>query len=377
MEKKLFFYSNHREDDLSIGITKKVHAQIKAFERQGFSVIYSAYYKKGIGIFENGKILDYKKTPFFNSTIGHWLRRCNALNFSRNFIKKNQIDTAYLRFHFWDYYSVELLKVLKKRGTNIIVEAHSFPYKVERSSILVLVYFLDDIFAKKVSKYIDVVAAITDVDDNIWNCNTIKIENGVSADTLRVRKVTNSSNECIKLLCVANEQVAHGLSRLICGMNDYYRNEHDRDIILYLVGEYLDSTKQLVKKYGLEKYVKFVGKKSGEELYCYYDMVDLGVGPLATYLINYHKGECLKTKEYYAVGLPYIASAAENAEINQLEGVLVVEENDNAIDIKRVIDFVDSIDKPQELAERLHTYACANYGWDRQISRIIESLEKK
>lgn len=375
MEKVLFFYSNHREDDWSIGITKKVHSQIKEFEKKGYTVFYSAYYNNGIGIFEKGKLLDYKKTAFFNSTIGHWLRRRDNLNLSRRFIEKNRIDAAYLRFHFWDYYSLKILMSLKKRNVYTIVEAHSYPYKDKITITLIPTFFLDDIYSTRVSKYIDVVAAITDVDDDVWNCNTIKIENGVDTDAMHVRRVVTCSNECVNLLCVANEQVTHGLSRLICGMSEYYHNEHDREIVLWLVGEYLDSTKQLVKNYELEKYVKFVGKKSGEDLYHYYNLADLGVGPLATYLINYHKGECLKTKEYYAVGLPYLTSADENAEINQLEGVLVVEENDNAIDIKRVINFVKSIDNPQELADRLHTYACENYGWDKQMDKIISNME--
>lgn len=46
MSKKLFFYSNHREDDESIGITKKVHSQITELKIAGTRCIIQLITKR-------------------------------------------------------------------------------------------------------------------------------------------------------------------------------------------------------------------------------------------------------------------------------------------------------------------------------------------
>lgn len=105
MQKKLFFYSNHREDDMSIGISKKVHAELEEFQRRGYITFYSAYCKKGISIFNNeGKELYHHKCKVYDGGLGHWIRRMDNIECAKKFLIKNPVDLVYMRFHFWDVY---------------------------------------------------------------------------------------------------------------------------------------------------------------------------------------------------------------------------------------------------------------------------------
>lgn len=377
MSKKLFFYSNHREDDESIGITKKVHSQITELKNRGYKVYYSAYYKKGIAIFgDNNELIAYKKCIFFYGKLGHLCRRRDNLKFCLQYLKKNKFEVLYMRFHFWDRYSVNLIKVAHDIGTKTIVEAHCYPYNTEKSISMKGMYFIDKVYSSKVNKYVDLVAAITDESVNVWGCKTVKIENGINEKDSHVRRVIVDETS-INLVCVANEQRTHGVKRIIEGIKNYYETTGSREIRLWLIGEYMDATKALISKYALQDHIILCGKKKGKELYEYYNKAMLGVGPLAAYLGNYHQGMCLKTKEYFSVGLPFITAASSDAAVKGLPEVLVVEEDDSAININQVINFIENLKIDQKLADEMHVYAVKNYSWKKEFDKIEDVLNKE
>lgn len=374
MNKKIFFYSNHREDDLSIGITKKVHSQIKTFKKLGYKVFYSAYINKGIGIFNNeNKLIYYKKCIRYDGSLGHIVRRIDNLLISAKFIRHHHFDIGYYRFHFWDLYYLKLVKAIKKYGGKVCIEAHCYPYETDSSLSMQIIYFIDRIYNKYAFKYVDLVAGITESDEKIWGCNTVKIENGINFEDCHVRTVLVNNESTINLVCVANEQKTHGVERIIRGLFEYYKDGTE-SIKLWLVGEYLQSTQNLINELKLQKYIFLVGKKHGDELYYFYNHAHLGVGPLALYLGNYHRGECLKTKEYMSVGLPFITSASNDAPIASHRSVLVFEEDDKPIDINKIVNFVRQNPETQEQANELHKYAVNNYNWESQIKKILLGL---
>lgn len=370
MAKKIFFYSNHREDDLSIGITKKVHAQIYELRKRGFEVFFSAYYNKGVGIFNNqNELIEHYKIKSFNNYFGHWYRRILNLKKTENYIRKNSFSILYMRFHFWDMYSLRLLDTAKKKEIKVIVEAHTYPYYVKKSKFSYkIIYFIDKLYAKKASDYIDLVAAITESDDCVWNCKTVKIENGVNIEDVKVRNVDKIDKNVFQIVCVANEVPLHGIPRIIYGLSKY---SGSRNVVLALVGEYKKSTIELIKKLKLENKVIIKGKLFGEELYEVYEESSLGIGILAGYLADCHEGNVLKTKEYMACGIPFVTSASTTAQINNFKYAYVVPEDDSAINIDNLINFVDNLNFDAKDAEYMHNYAKNNYCWATQFDKIL------
>lgn len=59
--KKIFLYMNFFKDDESIGITKKIRAQIKTLRRMGLKVIYTSYVEDGAVIVDNEENIIYQK----------------------------------------------------------------------------------------------------------------------------------------------------------------------------------------------------------------------------------------------------------------------------------------------------------------------------
>lgn len=378
MRSKLFFYSNHREDDMSIGISKKVHAQIQAFQSKNMEVFYSAYYKNGVGIFDNsGRLVEYKRIYIKKTALKKLIRRIKLLNFCRKYLKHNKMEfqCLYMRFHFWDIFSQQFVKEAKKNKMKVIVEAHSYPYYVNKTNFYMkIVYFLDRKYSSNISRFIDLVAAISESVECIWNCKTIRIENGISLIDNVQRQGYSHCDDSITLMSVANEQSAHGIDRLIRGVKNYYESNNTQKITVWLVGEYLKETKALVSQLDLDEKILFIGKKFGNDLYRYYSMADIGIGPLAGYRAGIHSGTCLKTKEYFAVGLPFITCASINAEINKFPYIYVVPENDEPIDIEKILKFKESLENYEEVAYDMHQYAMKHYMWEKEVEKILECL---
>lgn len=378
----LFYYSNHREEDESIGITNKVRAQIREFRAKGYNVYFSAYTNDGIGIYDsNNKLVLKEKFWVKKGKLNHYFRRIQLLKMAGKYIQskgKNFFDITYMRFHFWDVFSLNFIKIVKSTNPDgkLIVEAHSFPYKNKsnnKSFSSVMVEFMDNIYQRGVNKYIDLVAGVTEIDTSIWGCKTIKIENGIN-NNFRPRKYHKPTDTC-KILFVGNELKSHGLQRIIRGIYNYYREGDVKNKIeLYLVGEMSKGTCDLVRELNLEDKVFLLGKKSGEGLQQVYDMCDCGVGLLEGYLMGYHAGICMKTKEYMVVGLPFITSAKEDAEVVNHPYVFCVPENALPISVQSFIDFIYNLDMSQEVVNEIHNYAVEKYSWKEQIEKILEAV---
>lgn len=370
---KVFFYSNHREDDPSIGITKKVRSQISELRRRGYDVYFSAYYQHGIGIFDNtDRLIEYHQIKMFHGMIGHWNRRVCNLRYSGNFLKKYNFSLIYMRFHFWDRHALRFLRLAKKNDCKIIVEAHSYPYHSTRASkSMKLVYFLDRIYAHKVKRQIDLVAAITELDTKIWGCKTVRIENSVNTLNIQIRDLKGIDCDTFQIINVANETSGHGLYRIIKGIASY---KGKKPIILNLIGEYREDTKRLIHSLNVEDRIILRGKLYGKDLYDYYNKASIGVGILAGYLFGCHSGIALKTKEYMACGLPFITSASANAEIRSFPYAYVISEDDSDVDIQRLIDFYVKLNFSQNDAEKMHNYAISKYQWSMQFDRIFQEL---
>ena len=106
----------------------------------------------------------------------------------------------------------------------------------------------------------------------------------------------------------------------------------------------------MVKKYNLEAHVVFYGAKYGEELDKIYDIADAGLAAFGSYKESVDKLCTIKVREYIAKGLPVVLGCEDNLFLGEAKRFGLVLPNDSsAIDISKVLNFLDSIysDKPR------------------------------
>lgn len=372
-KKVLFFYSNHREDDPTIGITEKVKGQIAALRRLGFVVYYSAYTKNGIGIFDNNnQMIKFAELNYINSKIGHIIRRWVLLETCCDFINSSDItfDYGYLRFHFFDSYYLRLLKSIKSKGGINIVEAHAYPYRLNWISKKFPIYLIDMLYTPIVRRYVDLVAAISTC-DNIWGIRTINIDNAIEIEKYKLQKKRESTK--IRIITVSNEQSGHAYYKVIKGLAEYYANGGTEDIVLNLVGTYMKSTKELISRLHLSKRVTYWGRLSGEQLDKVFDESDLGLGAFS-YRKESESGSCIKTKEYFARGIPFINGWQEPAFDENYPYVLKCNTKEEMIDFFKVVEFYKRVSKKEDVASEMRAFANAHYNWDSQFKLVFEVI---
>ena len=154
----IFMFVNYTPSDRSIGITKKISAEIDAFRELGHEVLYSAYLDDGIGVFDNKDNLVFKKKyPLKNKIISRLRFFCltTALN---KFMHNTDIpfDVCYGRLSATSNNYMRLLKIMKSRGMRVVLESHGYFPGIEFKS-LTGKYIVHSIKKKEqeLPKYID------------------------------------------------------------------------------------------------------------------------------------------------------------------------------------------------------------------------------
>lgn len=375
--KKIFLYVNFIKDDNTIGITKKIKAQIKTMRKMGLEVYYTSYVDDGVVIVGNDDEVVYKKTYFIKwDRFKRYDRRFLLIKTSTEFIITSGIkfDFGYLRWHTFDRPYLKMLKALKENGAINIVEAHAWTPDQKYTDIIGRYEnYMDQKYSKHAHEYVSLVAAMSDY-DNIWGIKTVKVDNAVDLDSIMPR-VWIKNEEELRIISVSNEYNYHGYDRLIKGLKNYYDNGGDRQIVVHLVGVFMPSTKRLVEKLQLEKHVLFHGKMFGPALDNLYANSDLGIGALAHHRIGMYSGSSLKTKEYFAKGLPFIYGWKEPAFDESYPYAMKINLDETPLDIPSVLSFYDGIKNDENMMDSLRDFAKKNYSWDQELTKVFQALE--
>ncbi len=210
---------------------------------------------------------------------------------------------------------------------------------------------------------------MTDV-ECIWNKETVQFENGIDVKNIRKHLRVREKN-IIRIIAVSYEWAVHGYDRLLNGLLDYYKNKNNKyEIYVLFVGTVMNSTRELIKKNGLEKYVSLPGVKSGPELDDLYDISDIGMGCMALHRRARDAVSDLKTREYVAKGIPYIYSGNQLGEDSNFKYSLKMEEGDDGLDIEEIIKFYETFKDNSNVADEIRNWA-KQCSWEKQMEKIF------
>lgn len=372
----VFFFCNIFPNNMTIGITKKVFAQIKALENNGFFVkYYTGYFENGAAVYDrNGKIVYQRNFHFRNKLLRRVTRNKLLKKVSKEFLINcgETFSLCYARYLFADSKFIGFLKAANKTCDTVIVEAHCYPYYSKKNIELYPVYVVDYINRIKLKKYVDYIVAVARGYKTIFGIKTICIDNGIDISTITEKKKTESQD--IRLIAVAYETPLHGFDLLIRGLKEYYEGNWNKIVTLKFVGTVMGSTKKMIYKYGLQKYVQILGKQYGESLDKCFDNSDIGIGSLALYRAGIHEtGRELKTREYIARGLPYICTGYKEDE-EWYDYVFPCDKK--PIDINEVIRFYERISLIDDCSHRIRNEAFSKT-WDSIFKEVFKEISNE
>lgn len=367
----IFLWANYAIEDKALGVTKKIAAQISTFRRMGHSVYYSAYYGNGIAIFDNkDQIVAQTNLPIKSKKLYRYLRMFMLADFSRKYLENKKFDLAFVRWIGLGGDVVKLLKTMRKTCGNTVMDAHGY-FKEQKGTDAIGKYlaYTSVHNVPKVKGLIDLVLTETD-EKEMFAAKAMKYDNGVDTAGTRPHHYTGAPNE-LNMISVASERLYHGYDRIIRSIAAY--SGKDFPVKLHLVGVMSDATKQLAKDLGVEDRVLFYGKKSGVELDDIYDKCNLGAGPVGQHRIGGKQGTGLKTKEYFAKGIPYIYAGNELFVPEDYPYTMKVPSDESVIDFDAVIRFYQDTCRGNAV-EDMRAYAIAHFSWEKVYNGMFDNL---
>ncbi len=197
--------------------------------------------------------------------------------------------------------------------------------------------------------------------------------NGIDTSKFPVRKNPYFEGQILKLLFVGSGLKYQGLHRLLISMKDYYNSTFKVRIIVHVAGVSEGETY-------LEKYLKnpivresviFYGFISPHEIDRLADECHLAVNSLSLHKIGIKIASTLKSREYFARGIPYITSSSDDDFDDENPYILKVSGDENPFDIQELIDFVLKLKADYEHSQKMRQYAIEHLDWSVKMKKLI------
>ena len=373
---RVFMFANYTPKDKSIGITKKICSEINTLRSFGNEVYYTAYDNNKVVVYDNKDCIIFeKKYPFKNEKINHFIRYYCLEQTATEYLKRdNKFDIGYIRLGPPNSKLFSILKLLKNGGAKIVVESLAyFPgikYHDLQGKYIQLMHALNHDKFKNYVNYFLVEGNI----ESMYDVPCYSMNMGVEVDSIRPHVYKGNPNE-LNLISVANETTYHAYDRVIKSVYNYLCNGGKRKVRVHLVGTISEETTRLIEQLQLRDYILTYGKKSGDELDFIYDKCNIGLGPFGQHRVGGKKDTGLKTKEYFAKGLPYIFSGEEPTVPIDYPYIFRFPSDESYIDFDKVWDFYSKLSANEQVIHDMRQFAKDNYSWNTIMKKALQYIQ--
>jgi len=372
---KILFLVFHGFSEFS-GISKKIFNQVKGLRDVGHQVDLCHYDVQPNGHrcrmindeilkdFGCGKLASLKKRICYNSIY--------------NYIIKQDIKLVYMRSdHNANPFTIHFFQKLKRKGLKVIMEIPTYPYDQEYKGFSYkeqMELKIDQLFRSSLAKRLFRISTFSDY-DSIFGTQTIKISNGIDFNTIPIKKTLRKNPSPFNLIGVAEVHYWHGFDRVMAGIGEYYKQNNSRDVFFHIIGGVGEDSempvfKEIIKKYGIEKYIIFHGQLFGKALDDIFEEADFGIASLGRHRSGITNIKTLKNREYAARGIPFIYSEIDT-DFESMPYVLKAPADESPIDINRILTFYDNCTvSPVEIRD-----SAKDLSWEMQMKKITDLCE--
>lgn len=169
----------------------------------------------------------------------------------------------------------------------------------------------------------------------------------------------------------------NGLDRVLHGIKNY---KGSIQLKFYLYGKNLDNEKNLIQQLGIQSSVECHGFISHDKIDELMQDMHLGIGALAVHRKGIKSTSTIKTREYFARGLPFVYGHHDPDFSNQLvkgKFCLELEADDSAIDFTHIINWYKSQNFSQSSINDMHQYALNNLDYQVKMKKLLTYLTQK
>ena len=256
----------------------------------------------------------------------------------------------------------KILKLLKSGGAKIVGESHAYFPDMKFDTLSgKYTKFMFQANQNKFPEYLEYFLTEGHF-DKLFGVKAYMTNVGVDTESFSEHHYYGNPDE-LNIISVSNERTYHAYDRIIKGLSLYYQNNPVNSVNLHLVGVVTDATKKLINDLNLSEHIFLYGKKHGEELEEIYNLCNLGLGPIGQHRMGGKKDTGLKTKEYFAKGLPYVYSGEEPSVPEDYPFIFKISSDDNPVDINALYDFYLSYKDNPDTIKKMRQFSADNYSW--------------
>ena len=203
------------------------------------------------------------------------------------------------------------------------------------------------------------------------------IANGINVASIPLRSMIPPwPAENFVMVAIAAMAPWHAFDRVIKGMANYLQSPSaHQKINLKLViigdGECRRSWEKLAEELGISHCVEFAGFQTGPALMPFFDQAHVAIASLGLFRKVLDMASDLKSREYTARGLPFIAAGVDIDFDPPPNFVFKVENADVPVDMEAVIEWYASISKNKQLAAEVRQYAFERLDFSQKIPKLF------
>lgn len=374
-------------------VQQKVVCQIHQLNKNGISAKGFFYSKEIIYEEKLDEFITLKPLPaykkkhrFFHSRI----KSAFEANYIFNELKAINFNTLYVRYGLTSLNMFRLLSYFSSKTilyipSNIISEPfqekkankyHSvFSWMIKWIDYFIFSYILNYYLYLFVIPKLKATVAFTPEFASIIKRKSLNrakvIYNRDGADILSIKPRNYVlSHDTYKLIFLKGSSVQQpwaGLDRLAKSI----AARPDLKIELYITGKVFDD------EFCNYPFVKLTGRLTEEELENLISTVDIGVSNLANYLIGFNETTNLKSRDYYARGLPFIqANTMPDVEgCSASKYYLNIENSNSLIDMDKVKNFILNIRLDKNHVTEMRRFAEEWLDWKHTVKELAESIK--
>ena len=395
IELRILYFSAMNINLLELsGVAKKIIAQCNAFREQcGENNVYLASFDENNNFVIRGK--DYYHDIKYKKSNRRQLRLSRIYPNLAQVIDELSIDVVYFRAYNLTFQTIKLFKKIKSFHVKIYMEIPTYPFwKEKRFSIInnlkrrkivlaasetasMILYGATTLTLKK---YIDVIVTFSNI-KSLWGIPVLGISNGYDFENTLVSKKNINQDSKYHLLVVASIRRNHGIDRIIESIYQFRKDTGINKFVLHVVGtgDALDELKNQVRS--MKDYsdsIIFHGAKYGHDLESVYDISDVGISALGFHRFNVGYISPLKSKEYFAKGLPCVGTENEEDIIfsSAKKYFFTVSADDSNIDMNKLLDFCKEMESIPDINNKIHITTKEIFDWRVIMKLVVDSMKE-
>ena len=287
------------------------------------------------------------------------------------------VDFIYIRFQGAGPGLLQMLSKFRAQRPEvpILMEIPTYPYKDERRGVRQhLLGMVDDLCAPFLKHYVDRIVTFSSR-EYLIGIPTIRTQNGVDISQIMVAPA-NPPDGLLRLVGVANFAFWHGYDRVIEGLARLTPAMRLKIAIDFVgSGNELETLKALAQARNVNEQVCFHGPLTGRSLDQVMGRAHLGIGCLGLHRVAKETSD-LKSREYCARGMPFLADKLENDFYAIAEFVHVSAANDNPVDLADVFNWYQRL-QSEDRSAKLRAHAEAYLSWDAKMAPVVAWLSNR